>query len=375
MCCRFNNAKSAAYQQSQIQDNSVAAAESSSTILTNEGYVVRVPSNQYLPVRSDTVDTPVVSTPRPQAPTTRYVPPQTTPRYEAPTTPRYEAPTTRYVPPVTTRYEAPTTRYVPPQTTTPRYIPPSTTTTYLPPDANFGQPSNDDVSFLKPSTERPAPVPSSPRPTPPRPTPQRPTYRPSVTVQDENIILPVGCSAAMNCTPVEYCTATGIISKTPVVLTPEQELFRVPMTDCRNPETGAVGKCCRDSEYVDPWPASQLGQYNAEILGFDDGSYKPERRRRNQGQFGAQLSSPSAPAGASSNKVSKRAPAPSRQDTNVAASQSVSVRQPVNQQNRPVQDAARPFQSKQVEQRAVPAQQIVRKSQQQQSCGVRNYVS
>lgn len=69
-----------------------------------------------------------------------------------------------------------------------------------------------------------------------------------------------------------------MISKTAVQLSPEEEAFRVPMTDCRNNEEGFVGKCCRDPDYVDPWPVGQLGQYNPQILGFDDGSYKPNRR-------------------------------------------------------------------------------------------------
>lgn len=51
--------------------------------------------------------------------------------------------------------------------------------------------------------------------------------------------------------------------------------------DCADPETGVVGKCCRDPNYVDPWPASQLGLYNPND-GFDNGQYK---ETRNQGQY------------------------------------------------------------------------------------------
>jgi hypothetical protein len=63
-----------------------------------------------------------------------------------------------------------------------------------------------------------------------------------------------------------------------VTLSPQQEMFRVPLTDCRNPDTKEVGKCCRDPDYVDPWPVGRTGQYVAEELNaaFDSGAYKPE---------------------------------------------------------------------------------------------------
>lgn len=94
---------------------------------------------------------------------------------------------------------------------------------------------------------------------------------------DEVIPLPpIQCPAATNCTEIQFCSAEGVISKSPVILTPDQETFRVPLSDCRDLSRGITGKCCRDSDYVDPWPTSILGQYNATILGFDDGSYKPD---------------------------------------------------------------------------------------------------
>lgn len=94
----------------------------------------------------------------------------------------------------------------------------------------------------------------------------------------------------MNCTEREFCSSTGVISKTPVVLTPEQELFRVPVTECRNPEKGFTGVCCRDPDYVDPWPVGMLGLYNPEILPFDDGSYKPNGNNGNGNQNGNSIS-------------------------------------------------------------------------------------
>nr|XP_040232794.2 inactive serine protease scarface isoform X2 [Anopheles coluzzii] len=129
-------------------------------------------------------------------------------------------------------------------------------------------PANDTPVVIRPTTQRPfqPPRPQGPEAPPPLP--------------------PVGCSAAMNCTEEEYCSSTGVISKTPVVLTEEQKLFRVPVTPCRNLERGFTGVCCRDPDYVDPWPVGQLGQYNPEILGFDDGSYKPTNGNGNGNAVG-----------------------------------------------------------------------------------------
>lgn len=40
------------------------------------------------------------------------------------------------------------------------------------------------------------------------------------------------------------------------------------MQSCRNAETGVVGKCCRDPNYVDPWPTGNLpANYTG---GFDE---------------------------------------------------------------------------------------------------------
>lgn len=104
------------------------------------------------------------------------------------------------------------------------------------------------------------------QPTPPRP---RTTFAPAPPM------IPVGCSAAMNCTRLEFCSAMGVISKTPVVLTPEQQIFRVPITECLNPATREQGYCCRDPDYVDPWPVGQTGQYVPDELNkvFDSGAY------------------------------------------------------------------------------------------------------
>lgn len=175
----------------------------------------------------------------------RYQPPAPQPTN---TTPRY------IPPPQTTR--APTTRYIPP-VTTPRYIPPVTTQRPVTP-----------TQFKGPDY------------IPPR-VPDSSNDSPNIIHRgDEDkpfTIVPQACPAAMNCTELQFCDAVGVISRTPVVLTKQQETFRVPLTDCRDVRKNIVGKCCRDPDYVDPWPATILGQYNREIIGalFDDGSYKP----------------------------------------------------------------------------------------------------
>jgi hypothetical protein len=157
---------------------------------------------------------------------------------------------------------------------------------YLPPID--GDASNQNPAYL--ATARPSVKPerendyetgpSNDQNTILRPTTRRPTQPPRVfdAEQSSNIVqaFPVGCPAALNCTEIQFCTDKGVISKTPVILTPQQEEFRVPMTDCRDLEKGINGKCCRDPDYTDPWPVGQLGQYNEEAFGF-----KPERNNNN----------------------------------------------------------------------------------------------
>lgn len=48
--------------------------------------------------------------------------------------------------------------------------------------------------------------------------------------QEANNEPPVGCAAALKCVQEIYCTAEGVVSPVPVVLTKEQELLRVPTT-------------------------------------------------------------------------------------------------------------------------------------------------
>ncbi|XP_053673132.1 inactive serine protease scarface-like [Anopheles nili] len=306
---------------------------SESTVLTNEGYVVKVPENQYLPPEGQNTVTNIQTAPPPRPPTTpRPPPPPPTTRYVPPPT------TTRYVPPPTT------TRYVPPPTTT-RYYPPPTTRPpfrgdeYIPPREEVPAPSNDDPNKIRPPQDE-IPNPANETPVVLRPTTLRPFQPRPDDPQAPAPLPPVGCSAAMNCTEEEFCSSTGVISKTPVVLTEEQKLFRVPVTACRNLERNFVGVCCRDPDYVDPWPVGQLGQYNPEILGFDDGSYKPNGNNGNTVNGNGNARRPGEPIQASPSQVtSTQSFAP-----NQFVSQTASVTQSKSQYDRGV-TASASFQS------------------------------
>ncbi|XP_012288608.1 hornerin [Orussus abietinus] len=78
----------------------------------------------------------------------------------------------------------------------------------------------------------------------------------------------VGCAAALICVEEKFCTMGGVISTEPITLTSEQILRRVPLSTCKNPDNGIIGKCCRDPNYVDPWPTGNLpANYSG---GFDE---------------------------------------------------------------------------------------------------------
>lgn len=216
-------------------------------------------------------------------PETKFPVQQTTQRqYERPAT--TVSPTQRpYKPPAPTQrpYQPPA-----PQQTPRPYQPVQQTQKtpfkgeeYIPPtDNHIGSPSNERPVNYLPPVERGEDLKSEP--IEPRPNPSN-TNQVSIRPNKQGDEAPAPqpptqCPAATNCTEIQFCTAQGVISKTGVVqLSPEQEAFRVPLSDCRSLEKGFIGKCCRDSDYVDPWPVGILGQYNASILGFDDGSYKP----------------------------------------------------------------------------------------------------
>ncbi|KAI4485344.1 hypothetical protein M0804_006849 [Polistes exclamans] len=78
----------------------------------------------------------------------------------------------------------------------------------------------------------------------------------------------LGCAAALLCVEEQYCTKEGIISTQPITFTEKDVLQRVPLSSCKNPESGIIGKCCRDPNYVDPWPTGNLpANYSG---GFDE---------------------------------------------------------------------------------------------------------
>ncbi|KAG5685071.1 hypothetical protein PVAND_014272 [Polypedilum vanderplanki] len=190
ICCRFGQRRSANFKVIAL-DSVASPAQSTSEVLTSEGYVVRKPTNTYLP--------------------------------------------------------------------------------------SFPDATNNDPVIVKPSTRPPPPPRPQPKPQPRPLIPQasEPVPRPFIPAP---IVTPVGCSAAMNCTKIEMCTAMGVISKTPVILSPEQSLFRVPLTECLHPQTKEPGVCCRDPDYTDPWPVGRTGQYVPDELNavFDSGKYQPE---------------------------------------------------------------------------------------------------
>ncbi|CAH0549414.1 unnamed protein product [Brassicogethes aeneus] len=137
------------------------------------------------------------------------------------------------------------------------YVPSPTTSTTTPrtgesikdtntPDHETSPGGNDEIRI---------PIPGQPRPV----GPSGPSGPP-----------PPSCAAALKCVQEIYCTADGFVSPVPVVLTKEQELLRVPTTECSNQESGTIGKCCRDPNYKDPWPSANL------VDGFDDGQYKED---------------------------------------------------------------------------------------------------
>ncbi|XP_030755117.1 uncharacterized protein LOC115881677 isoform X3 [Sitophilus oryzae] len=165
---------------------------------------------------------------------------------------------------------------------------PTTTRTYLPPET---EQTTRGYEYPKPTppfpgghNEEPEYL-STAKPTVPPRRPGRPRYpptdkegspgsnvpvhvRPPGSQDETNLdLIPVGCAAALKCVQEIYCTAEGLVSPVPVVLTKEQELLRAPTTTCRILESGSVGKCCRDPNYQDPWPSANL------VNGVDDGQY------------------------------------------------------------------------------------------------------
>lgn len=66
---------------------------------------------------------------------------------------------------------------------------------------------------------------------------------------------------------------------TSIVLTKTVKKQNNPLKqDCRDLESGRIGKCCRDPFYTDPWPTNQLGKWVPGVFGGNDGKYSPDNR-------------------------------------------------------------------------------------------------
>ncbi|XP_054739380.1 inactive serine protease scarface [Anastrepha obliqua] len=191
----------------------------------------------------------------PTTPQREYLPPSTLPTTSQPITPRNE-----YIPPVRTtpsRQVFTQTSYqpaAPPSVTTPRsqaiptpqnaYLPPSPA---LPPsDYHIRQPSNTVTQTVT------ALPPRIPKPTPP----QRGEDILSLPLDNRRHLSK--CASALECTPENLCNSIGVIIDQPIDVTSAESVFRVPLTDCTL-ENGLPGKCCRDANYVDPWPINLAG--------------------------------------------------------------------------------------------------------------------
>merc|ERR1711988_2046579 len=68
----------------------------------------------------------------------------------------------------------------------------------------------------------------------------------------------VMCPAAMLCVPREKCDFKGFITEQTLSLSPQLEMLRVPLINCVNMENQNIDVCCRDPNYVDPWPQGMM---------------------------------------------------------------------------------------------------------------------
>lgn len=296
------------------------------------GFASTVQGPAYLP--PDSSPTPNTYTPDLRPPSIPGAPTDISPTVLRPDPRPYPQPTTlrpqTYVPPRTPEGTNVNNEYLPPEGT-------SLVGTAVRPTTP--KPHVQDSSIININVIRP----STPAVTYPKYTPPEPDRRPDPAGNTETRVRPFstteypfkgdlnttpypGCAAALKCVQAQFCTADGVVSTSPVVLTKEQESNRVPLTvssvdlgktvsfrvkriiqtcfrqECADPETGVIGKCCRDPTYKDPWPASQLGLYNPND-GFDNGQYKTngnDGKYRRPGVKGRPFQDPNQ-LGASSN--------------------------------------------------------------------------
>ncbi|XP_073848920.1 inactive serine protease scarface [Musca autumnalis] len=242
-----------------------------STMLTQDGYVLKTPptpltypspepiktttpvNKNYLPPVPARKPQPQ---PQPQQPQSQRPQPQQ-PQPQQPQRPQPQQPQVRPTNAPVRQPETTESRYTPrqpapqPVYTTPaapvRRIPSTSPPKYLPPVEHKEESSNQENIILRGEDQLS-----------PRIFPTKKNKRPGQFVSAEQLAVPITpskCASALVCTDENYCSAIGVISETPVEITP----FRVPLTDCLIEGTGAPGKCCRDSNYVDPWPVNLAG--------------------------------------------------------------------------------------------------------------------
>ncbi|XP_017471305.1 PREDICTED: serine proteinase stubble isoform X2 [Rhagoletis zephyria] len=217
------------------------------------------PRQQPSPPRQPPSPSPPAPAPPRLPPTTpqrEYLPPNTYPTTSKPVTPRYE-----YIPPAPTtpsRQVFTQTPYQPAVTPSrPTFRPqpvPTPQNAYLPPSPALPPPS--DYHVLQPSNTVTQTITVSP-PRIPKPTsPQRGEDILSLPLDNRQHLSK--CASALECTPENFCNSIGVITDQPVDVNSAESAFRVPLTDCFL-ENGAPGKCCRDANYVDPWPINLAG--------------------------------------------------------------------------------------------------------------------
>ncbi|KAL3272114.1 hypothetical protein HHI36_022577 [Cryptolaemus montrouzieri] len=216
------------------------------------------------------ISTQRITTTRRPTPTAGYEYPKPTPEFKLPTgSSSNVSPSLRPFPTTPKPKPRPTTAYLPPSTTprpTPGYSYPKPTPTFGYPDRD-GAPGTNNNQYIPPPQPEQDGSDTSDTSVKVRP---RPEVQPDQTFQRENVVPPAACAAALKCVQEIYCSAEGVVSPVPVVLTNEQAQNRVPTTVCRDISSGTVGVCCRDPNYKDPWPSANL------VNGFDDGQYKED---------------------------------------------------------------------------------------------------
>ncbi|XP_067633104.1 inactive serine protease scarface isoform X2 [Eurosta solidaginis] len=229
-----------------------------STTLTDDGYVLRTPEVQFIipttgrPYQASS-SSQQISSPHQPIPQRDYLPPNT---FSKPITPSNQyIPPTAATPPrqVFTQqppYNQDAASNKIPQRPQPGlrpenvYIPPNPE--YQPSDYHVTQPSNTVIQTV--TTAAP---PKIAKPTPP----QRGEDILSLPLHRQHLSK---CASALECTPENFCNSIGVIVDQPVDTSSAESAFRVPLTDCVL-ENGLAGKCCRDANYVDPWPINLAG--------------------------------------------------------------------------------------------------------------------